>query len=72
MTLAIKCNICHALAHLKKLYLAVFFCVCCMATWPQQGGGYWSKNEITIIYMTLALYYMDGLGGKKVVLYFAS
>ena len=24
MNLAIQCNICHALAHLKKLYLAVY------------------------------------------------
>ena len=84
MSLAIQCNICHALAHLKNLCLAVyyikclpyiiesFFCVCCIATWPQQRGGYWSINEIMIIYITLALYYMEGLGGKKVVLYLAS
>jgi len=43
-----------------------------MATWPQQEEGYWSINETTIIYIQLTLYYMEGLGGQKVFLYFAS
>ena len=38
------------------------------AAWPlghSKGEGTGVINEITIVYITLALYYMEGLGGKK-------
>ena len=64
MNLAIQCNICHALAHLKKLYLAVYIVFRMFTLYNRKFLLCMLHGHLaTWIYITLALYYMEGLGG---------